>query len=197
MVHDAREVHEYAVAHLRGSVNVPADGRMAETVGMVFEPTQKVVVIAPEGQEQEVATRFARIGFDHVVGYIAEPETYFLAHEAEVERASRLDVHELDAAVTRPDVQLVDIRNAGEVAGGIVPGARHIPLAELARRADELDPTQAGPHVLRRRLAQLGRREPAAEPRASPTSPTSSAATAPGSARTPSPPDPARRHFPA
>ncbi len=142
MVHDAREVHEYAVAHLRGSVNVPADGRMAETVGMVFEPTQKVVIVAPEGQEQEVATRFARIGFDHVVGYIAEPETYFLAHEAEVERASRLDVHELDAAVTRPDVQLVDIRNAGEVAGGIVPGARHIPLAELARRADELDPTR-------------------------------------------------------
>ncbi len=142
MVHDAREVHEYAVAHLRGSLNVPADGRMAETVGMVFEPTQRVVVIAPAGQEQEVATRFARIGFDHVVGYIAEPEAYFLAHEAEVERASRLEVHELDEAVTRPDVQLVDIRNAGEVAGGMVPGARHIPLAELGRRAEELDPAR-------------------------------------------------------
>ena len=37
--------------------------RMAETVGMVLEPTTPDVLIAPEGQEQEVATRFARIGF--------------------------------------------------------------------------------------------------------------------------------------
>jgi len=147
VVHDAREVHEFAVAHLRGSVNVPADGRMAETVGMVFDPHQKVVVIAPPGQEQEVATRFARIGFDHVVGYLPEPETYFLAHEADMARASRLDVHEFDAATEDPAVQLVDIRNPGEVAAnGAVPGARQIPLAELGRRAGELDP--AGPVLL-------------------------------------------------
>jgi glyoxylase-like metal-dependent hydrolase (beta-lactamase superfamily II)/rhodanese-related sulfurtransferase len=139
MVHDAREVHEFAVAHLRGSINVPADGRMAETVGMVFDPQQPVVIIAPEGQEQEVATRFARIGFDHVLGYLPEPETYFLSHEHRVERASRLTVAEVDSVRVLPDVQLVDIRNAGEVVGGMVPGAVHIPLAELGRRSDELD----------------------------------------------------------
>ncbi len=142
MVHDAREVHEYAVAHLRGSINVPADGRMAETVGMVFDPQQKVVIIAPEGKEQEVATRFARIGFDHVLGYLPEPEAYFLSHEHQVERASRLTVAEVDTVRVRPDVQLVDIRNAGEVVGGMVPGATHIPLAELGRRSDELDATR-------------------------------------------------------
>ena len=47
-------------------------------------PDQQVVVIAPEGQEQEVATRFARIGYDHVLGYLPEPEAYFLAHEDRV-----------------------------------------------------------------------------------------------------------------
>ena len=68
VVHDARSDQDFGVAHLRGSINVPADGRMAETVGMVLAPEQSVVVIAHEGQEQEVATRFARIGFDNVVG---------------------------------------------------------------------------------------------------------------------------------
>jgi hydroxyacylglutathione hydrolase len=97
VVHDARDVQEFASAHLRGSINVPADGRMAETVGMVFSPEQQVVVIAPEGVEQEVATRFSRIGFDHVVGYVADPEAYFLAHEDDVTRASRLSVAEADA----------------------------------------------------------------------------------------------------
>ena len=42
--------------------------------------------------------------------------------------------------MARPDVQVVDIRNAGEVVAGMIPGARHIPLAELAERASELDP---------------------------------------------------------
>jgi glyoxylase-like metal-dependent hydrolase (beta-lactamase superfamily II)/rhodanese-related sulfurtransferase len=138
-LHDARDVQEFAAGHLRGSVNVPADGRMAETVGTVFTPDQQVVIIAPEGTEQEVATRFARIGFDNVLGYVPEPEAFFLSHQDLVERASRLPALEADDAAARPDVQVVDIRNAGEVVAGMVPGARHIPLAELPARAGELD----------------------------------------------------------
>ncbi|GAA2473155.1 MBL fold metallo-hydrolase [Terrabacter carboxydivorans] len=141
-VHDARDVQEFAAGHLRGSVNVPADGRMAETVGMVFAPEDEIVVIAPEGQEQEVATRFARIGYDHVVGYVADPEAYLLTHRGDVDQASRLSVAEADRAAVSQDVQVVDIRNAGELESGGLPGAVHIPLAELARRSVELDPTR-------------------------------------------------------
>jgi rhodanese-related sulfurtransferase len=141
-IHDARDVQDYATGHLRGSVNVPADGRMAETVGMVFSPDDEIVVVAPEGQEQEVATRFARIGFDHVIGFVADPDAYLLTHQDDVDRASRLTVAEVDRATTRPDVQVVDIRNAGELEAGGLPGARHIPLAELSRRASELDPSR-------------------------------------------------------
>lgn len=140
VLHDARDAQEFAAGHLRGAVNVPADGRMAETVGMVFTPEQKIVVMAPEGQEQEVATRFARIGYDNVVGVVADPEGYLLAHQDDVTPASRLTVAEVDSALERGDVQVVDIRNAGELTAGGLPGATHIPLAELARRTDELDP---------------------------------------------------------
>ncbi|HEX2858529.1 MAG TPA: rhodanese-like domain-containing protein [Propionibacteriaceae bacterium] len=139
-VHDARDVQDFAAGHLRGSVNVPVDGRMAETVGMVFAPDDEIVVIAPEGQEQEVATRFARIGYDHVLGYVADVDEYFLTHQDQVARASRLSVAAVDEVAGRDDVQVVDIRNAGELEAGMVPGARHIPLAELGRRTGELDP---------------------------------------------------------
>ncbi|HYN30972.1 MAG TPA: rhodanese-like domain-containing protein [Dermatophilaceae bacterium] len=142
VVHDARDVQEFAAGHLRGSVNVPADGRMAETAGMVLTPDQRIVLVAPEGQEQDVAIRLARIGYDHVVGHVADVEGYLLTHEDQVERASRLPVAEADAVLARGDVQVVDLRNAGELAGGMVPGAAHIPLAALAQRAEELDPTR-------------------------------------------------------
>ncbi|MEW1955381.1 MBL fold metallo-hydrolase [Terrabacter sp. NPDC080008] len=141
-VHDARDVQEFAAAHLRGSINVPVDGRMAETVGMVFSPDDEIVVVAPEGQEQEVATRFARIGYDRVVGYVADVDSYFLTHQDELGRASRLPAVEVDGLVAGGDVQVVDLRNAGELEAGMLPEARHIPLAELGRRVDELDPAR-------------------------------------------------------
>ncbi|MFV0462718.1 MAG: MBL fold metallo-hydrolase [Nostocoides sp.] len=139
VVHDARGNQDFATGALSGSINVPADGRMAETVGMVFDPEEKVIIIAPEGQEQETAVRFARIGFDHVIGYVANPEEYFLAHQDQMIQASRLTATQADEALDGGRVQLVDIRNAGEVADGMIPGAVHIPLAELGRRSDELE----------------------------------------------------------
>jgi rhodanese-related sulfurtransferase len=142
VLHDAREVQEFATGHLRGSINVPADGRMAETVGMVVEPSQQVVVLAPAGLEQETVVRLARIGYDNVVGFVADPESFLLEHAESVEPASRLTVAAADDAMERVGVQVVDIRNPGELAGSTIPGAVHIPLAELRRHADRLDPSR-------------------------------------------------------
>lgn len=44
-----------------------------------------------------------------------------------------------DLLKERSDCQLVDVREYAEYAQGHVPGARHIPLGEVARRLDELD----------------------------------------------------------
>ncbi|BAS07660.1 uncharacterized protein YtwF [Arthrobacter sp. Hiyo4] len=37
------------------------------------------------------------------------------------------------------DAQIVDVRESDEVAAGIIPGAQHIALGELAARQNELD----------------------------------------------------------
>ena len=81
-----------------------------------------------------------------------------------------------------PDLQVVDVRNPGETqVAGVIPGARTIPLPQLLDHLDELDPDRADRRVLRRRLPVLHRRLRPARPRLRPTSPTSSAATTPGS----------------
>ncbi|EWT04308.1 sulfurtransferase [Intrasporangium chromatireducens Q5-1] len=139
---DARDNQEFAAGHLRGALNVPWDGRTAETIGAVLTPEQQVVIMAPEGQEQDVATRFARIGFDNVLGYVADPEAYLLAHQQDVTRASRLTVGQVADVLDSDDAQIVDIRGEGELEAGMLPGARHIPLAQLVSRAGELDPAR-------------------------------------------------------
>lgn len=138
---DARDPVEFAAGHLQGAINVPVDGRMAETVGMVVKPDDKIILMAPEGEEQEAGVRLARIGFDHAVGFVPRPEAYMIDHclEEQVVHASRITPHQLDEHVAANDVQLVDIRNAGETEAGMIPGAVNIPLAQLARRVGELD----------------------------------------------------------
>ncbi len=42
--------------------------------------------------------------------------------------------------VDLPDLQLVDIRNAGEVVSGTIEGASLLPVGQLPGRVDELDP---------------------------------------------------------
>ena len=139
LVHDARDVQTFATGHLRGAINVPADGRMAETVGMVFTPDQRIVVIAPEGVEQDVATRFARIGYDGVLGYVAEPEAFLLARQDEVTQASRLTVPEMESAL---GAALVHRGSATpERSRRMIPGHPHS-LAQLAtgKRTDASAP---------------------------------------------------------
>ena len=139
IVLDTREPQEFAAGHLAGSVNVPADGRFAETSGMVLRPDQEVVVVAPQDREEEIVVRLARIGFDRVAGYLREPEGAFLTAPERIVRASRLTAPELAEALHRdvPPV-VVDVRNAGELIAGTIPGSVNIPLAQLPRRMAEI-----------------------------------------------------------
>ena len=49
----------------------------------------------PAGLEQDTATRLARIGYDNVVGYVADVAAYLERHADEVVPASRLRVDQL------------------------------------------------------------------------------------------------------
>jgi hydroxyacylglutathione hydrolase len=130
---DARSVDDFAAGHLRGSVNVGFDGRFAETGGMVAEVGANIALITYPGDEQAAAMRLARIGSDNVIGYLTVGhDGAFPAELADlVQRASRIGVAELDRLRAENAVTLIDIRNPGEREVGTIPGAVHIPLAQL------------------------------------------------------------------
>jgi hydroxyacylglutathione hydrolase len=141
VVLDTRSHDEHARGHLVGSINVGLDGRYAEFVGTVVAPDAELVIMAEPGHEREAMTRLARIGYDRVTGSVDDPIGLMTAHPDRVERASRLtaaDLSELD----RNAVQMIDVRNPGEVADGTLSGAQSVPLAQLPTRISELDPTK-------------------------------------------------------
>ncbi|AFM15834.1 Zn-dependent hydrolase, glyoxylase [Mycolicibacterium chubuense NBB4] len=130
---DARSVDDFAAGHLRGSVNVGFDGRFAETGGMVAEIGEPIALIAYPGEEQDAALRLARVGSDNVIGYLTvDRDGRFPAELSDLVRsAPRVTVAELDRLMADGAVAVLDIRNPGELESGSIPGAIHVPLAQL------------------------------------------------------------------
>jgi hydroxyacylglutathione hydrolase len=143
MLVDGRDPEEFASGHLRQAVNVGLNGRYAEFAGSVIPSDVDIVLVTEPGQELEGKNRLARIGFDRVIGYLDEPYKVMFQHRDDAQIASRLTARAFDERRAElDDLQIVDVRNPGEVAEGAIPGAVEIPVGQLPDRVDELDVTR-------------------------------------------------------
>ncbi|MFD8088303.1 rhodanese-like domain-containing protein [Kitasatospora sp. NPDC059722] len=139
VVLDARSPQDFGAGHLHGAINVPLDGRFAEQAGTVLTPDTDLAIIAPQDREDEVVTRLARIGFDHIAGYLRNPDTALTTLADDLTPASRLTADQLRSALADEQPPTVlDVRTCGERETGFIEGSLHIPLAELPARLDEI-----------------------------------------------------------
>ena len=137
---DGRTPEEFALGHLRHAINIGLEGRYAEFAGSLLPPDVDIVLFTEPSQQLEGKNRLARIGFDRVIGYLAEPYEEMFAHQDDVQIASRLTASAFDErAAHMADLQIVDVRNPGEVEAGAIPNAINIPVGQLPSRLDELD----------------------------------------------------------
>jgi hydroxyacylglutathione hydrolase len=144
---DGRSPEEFAQGYLRHAINIGLEGRYAEFAGSVLGSDVDIVLFTEPGQELEGKNRLARIGFDRVIGYLDRPFEVMLAHRDDVAVASRLTAQAFDQRVfSLADLQIVDVRNPGEVEAGAIPNAIPIPVGQLPARLGELNP--AAPTVV-------------------------------------------------
>lgn len=139
---DGRDPEEFARGHLRTAVNVGLDGRYAEFAGSIIPTDRDIVLFVEPGSELEAKNRLGRIGFDRVLGFVAEPHRMLVEHQDAVGVASRLTAVGFEERRGElADLQVVDVRNPGEFALGTIPGAVSVPVGQLPDRVGELDPT--------------------------------------------------------
>jgi hydroxyacylglutathione hydrolase len=137
---DGRDAEEFGRGHFHGSINIGLGGRYAEFAGSLVRSDTDIVLLVERGMELEGKNRLARIGFDRVIGYVENPLQLMIEHPDLVERASRLTALAFAQRHRElPDLQIVDVRNPGEVALGSIPGSVSIPVGQLPSRLGELD----------------------------------------------------------
>jgi len=140
---DTRSKDAYVQAHVPGSVHLEADDQLSNRIGFVFPPDAPMILLLENPADYErVVYSLARVGYENVVGYLAEGldvwERMGLPLTAgDVKDIEPRELHDLMQTGERPVV--VDVREPWEYKQGHVPGAILIPLGQLSGRIAELD----------------------------------------------------------
>jgi hydroxyacylglutathione hydrolase len=144
---DTRSKEEYVRAHIPGSVHLEADSQLSNRIGFVFPPDVPVILLLADPAEYEqVVYSLARVGYDNIVGYLAESLDAWQKMGLPITAGDVKDVEpvELDRMIktcSNGDCPVVvDVREPWEYRQGHVPGAILIPLGQLSSRVNELDP---------------------------------------------------------
>jgi rhodanese-related sulfurtransferase len=136
---DVRDPEIFEAAHLSGSINVGLQGAFATWAGTVLDTAAPIVLIAEPGQEAEAAMRLGRIGFDHIVGYLAGGVQALAGRSDLLRRIERLTAAEVAEALAMPNPpQVLDVRAPGERQDKYIDGSLHLPLNRLQRHLDEV-----------------------------------------------------------
>jgi len=142
---DTRSKENFIQAHVPGSVHLEADDQLSNRIGFVFPPDVPVILLLSDPTDYErVVYSLARVGYDNVVGYLAEGLDVWEKMGLPLTAGDIMDIQpvELNELLisgngSRPVV--VDVREPWEYRQGHVPGAILMPLGQLATRVGELD----------------------------------------------------------
>jgi hydroxyacylglutathione hydrolase len=143
---DTRPKADYVQLHIPGSVHLEADDQLSSRIGFVFPPDVPVILLLKDPADyMRVFYSLARVGYDNVIGYLAEgldvwQKMGLPLTTGDVRDVEAVELHQMlqNAGAERPIV--VDVREPSEYKQGHVPGALLIPLGQLSSRLGELDP---------------------------------------------------------
>ncbi|MEQ1822433.1 MAG: MBL fold metallo-hydrolase [Fimbriimonadaceae bacterium] len=129
---DTREATTAKNGFLTGSLLIPESTSFTTWAGSLVRFDEPIYLISGSPQEAAEATLDLRmIGLDRVAGWV-------LSTELDSGACSSIQDVSAEHVLNRPDWQILDVRGQSEHDREHVPGAKHIPLGELASRLGEL-----------------------------------------------------------
>ena len=143
---DTRPKAEFVAKHVKGAVNLPADDQLSNRVGFVLPPdVPLILLVQDENEYRQVVFSLARVGYDNVIGYLADGIRGWEALGLPITSGDVEDIRPADLEsmlVSEEPPVILDVREPWEYQMGHVSGAVLIPLGQLAGRVAELDPEQ-------------------------------------------------------
>lgn len=141
---DTRPDDQFALAHVPNSVHIGLSGQFAFWAAALLGLEKELVLMAEDFQKvEEARTRLARVGVEHVIGYLADGIAGWTQGGLPVQEAPRISFQDLNSLLQEQpaNVQVIDVRRPAEWSAGHIPSAVLKPLDRITTLLNGMDRT--------------------------------------------------------
>lgn len=125
---DVRTAADFAKEHIPNSIFIGIDGQFAPWVGaLISDLKQAIIIVAPEGREEEVVMRLSRVGYDNCLGYLQGGINVWKKAGKEISSVISISAAEF-AEKLNPSLHIIDVRRPGEYDAQHIDNVPNKPL---------------------------------------------------------------------
>ncbi|SMC63088.1 MBL fold metallo-hydrolase [Cellulophaga tyrosinoxydans] len=132
IVLDVRNQNEFVKGHIPRSIFIGLNGDFAPWVGaLIADVEQPLLLVTPEGKEEEAITRLSRVGFDGTIGFLKGGFDAWKKAAKEYDTITSLSAEEVTEALKTKKLPIFDVRKETEYQSEHVKDAENTPLSSL------------------------------------------------------------------
>ena len=125
---DTRTASDFANSFIPGSISIGLEGQFAPWVGaLIPDINQKIVLVTDQDKTEETIKRLARVGYDHVLGYLEDGINTWKNAEKPLDRIERVTPEELEKELEHKSF-VFDVRKPGEYEAEHIENVPSLPL---------------------------------------------------------------------
>lgn len=129
IVLDVRHQNDFVKGHIPRSIFIGLDGTFAPWVGaLIADVAQPILLVTPDGREEEAVTRLSRVGFDQTLGILKGGFDAWKAAGKEFDSISSVSAETLAQEYQHGEVSIFDVRKSTEYLSEHIEGANNTPL---------------------------------------------------------------------
>ena len=128
LVLDVRTQADFAQEHVPNSIFIGLNGSFAPWVGeLIIDVQQPILLVTPQGKEEEAVTRLSRIGFDNTLGYLEGGIENWKASGRETDNVTSVPPTELETT----NLPIFDVRKTSEYLSQHIENVENTPLGNI------------------------------------------------------------------
>ncbi len=132
IVLDVRHQDDFVKGHIPRSIFIGLNGDFAPWVGaLIADVAQPLLLVTPDGKEEEAITRLSRVGFDGTIGFLKGGFESWKKASKEYDTITSMPAAQICEAINSKNAAVFDVRKESEYASEHLQDAENTPLNNL------------------------------------------------------------------
>ncbi len=130
LILDVRDKEDFVKGFIPNSIFIGLDSTFAPWVGaLIPDLMQAILIVAPQGREEETVQRLARVGYDNAIGYLDGGFQAWKNEGREMDTIETIDVATFARHYRENDtIEILDVRKPGEYDAHHITSSQSFPL---------------------------------------------------------------------